>query len=170
MTFSPGPASFIRGPKSALPSNTRGGSRVPEWGPLGSVRGALSNERPYRDLRNAAINYPFVRAHRFAGIQPNSGRRDYSRLSCAAGEMPLGPRAAGIFSKRCAPKWPSSGHCTFRLFCLALHLTFYVAGSSSESLFHPAADVFGIRAVSPRPDAVRQSPERGAPADNRRWP
>jgi hypothetical protein len=25
---------------------------VPEWGPLGSVRGAFSNERPYRDLRN----------------------------------------------------------------------------------------------------------------------
>jgi hypothetical protein len=23
---------------------------VPEWGPLGSVRGALSNECPYRDL------------------------------------------------------------------------------------------------------------------------
>ena len=61
------------------------------------------------ELRNVAINYPLVRAHRFAGIQPNSGRRDYSRLSCAAGEMPLGPRAAGIFSKRCAPKWPSSG-------------------------------------------------------------
>src|SRR5262245_25860073 len=35
--------------KDALPSHTRGGSRVPEWGPLGSVRGALSNERPYRD-------------------------------------------------------------------------------------------------------------------------
>src|SRR6266446_1788344 len=32
--------------KDALPSHTRGGSRVPEWGPLGSVRGALSNERP----------------------------------------------------------------------------------------------------------------------------
>src|SRR5256885_9578681 len=24
------------------------------------------------ELRNVAINYPFVRAHRFAGIQPNS--------------------------------------------------------------------------------------------------
>src|SRR6266576_3083403 len=70
MTFSPGPASFIRGPKSASPSNTRGGSRVPEWGPLGSVRGALSNERPYRDLRNVGANYPFERSHRFAGIQP----------------------------------------------------------------------------------------------------
>src|SRR2546427_514053 len=93
MTFSPGPASFIRGPKSALPSNTRGGSRVPEWGPLGSVRGALSNERPYRDLENVVAKYPFERPHKFPGIQPNSGHRDYSRLSCRAGEMQLGPLA-----------------------------------------------------------------------------
>src|SRR5262245_1076223 len=85
MTFSPGPASFIRGPKSASPSNTRGGRRVPEWGPLGSVRGALSNERPYRDLRNVVANYPFERSHRFPVIQPNSGRRDYSRSSCDGG-------------------------------------------------------------------------------------
>src|SRR4051812_198816 len=35
--------------KTASPSDTQGGSRVPELGPLGSVRGALSNERPYRD-------------------------------------------------------------------------------------------------------------------------
>jgi hypothetical protein len=83
----------IRGPKSALPSNTRGGSRVPEWGPLGSVRGALSNERPYRDLGNVVAKYPFERRHQFPGIQPNSGHRDYSRLSCRAGEMQLGPSA-----------------------------------------------------------------------------
>lgn len=77
---------------------------------LRSIKKSIDSDHGiYRDLRNVAINYPFVRAHRFAGIQPNSGRRDYSRLSCAAGEMPLGPRAAGIFSKRCAPKWPSSG-------------------------------------------------------------
>jgi hypothetical protein len=76
---------------------------MPELGPYGSVRGALSNERPYRDLRNVAANYPFERSYRFAGIQPNSSDRDYSRLSCAAGEMPLGPRAVGIFSKRYAP-------------------------------------------------------------------
>src|SRR5262249_6921120 len=73
MTFSPGPASFIRGRKSASPSNTRGGSRVPEWGPLGSVRGALSNERPYRDLRNVVANYALEKSRRFAGNQPNSG-------------------------------------------------------------------------------------------------
>src|SRR5215510_3363202 len=34
--------------------------------------------------------------------------------------------------------------CPFNLFCLALKLTFYIARSSSQSLFHPAADVFGI--------------------------
>src|SRR5215212_7100717 len=37
--------------RHVLPSHTQGGSRVPELGPLGSVRGALSNERPYRDVR-----------------------------------------------------------------------------------------------------------------------
>src|SRR6266567_3762072 len=76
---------------------------MPELGPYGSVRGALSNERPYRDLRNVAANYPFERSHRFAGIQPNASYRDYSRLSCATGDTQLGPRAAGIFSKRFSP-------------------------------------------------------------------
>src|SRR6266508_2598447 len=33
------------------------------------------------ELRNVAANYPFEKSHRFAGIQPNSGRRDYSRLA-----------------------------------------------------------------------------------------
>ncbi len=66
---------------------------MPEWGPLGSVRGALSNERPYRDLRNVAANYPFERSHRFAGTQPNSGDRDYSRLSCGVAETQLGSPA-----------------------------------------------------------------------------
>src|SRR5262249_55194674 len=94
MTFSPGPASFIRGPKSASPSNTRGGSRVPEWGPLGSVRGALSNERPYRHLRNVVAKYPFERSHRFPVIQPNSGRRDYSRSSCDGGSTTGGGQSS----------------------------------------------------------------------------
>ena len=34
--------------RNALPSNTRGGSRMRESRTYGSVRGALSNERPYR--------------------------------------------------------------------------------------------------------------------------
>jgi len=31
----------------------------------------------YRDLRNVVANYPFEKSLRFAGIQPNSGHRDY---------------------------------------------------------------------------------------------
>ena len=102
MTFSPGPASFIPGPKSASPSRTRGGSRVPEWGPLGSVRGALSNERPYRDLRNVVAKYPLERSHGFPRIQPNSVHRDYSRLRCGVGETQLGPStriSAGVLTR-----------------------------------------------------------------------
>ena len=45
--------------KNALPSHTQGGSRMPELGPYGSVRGALSNERPYRDLRNPCASHVF---------------------------------------------------------------------------------------------------------------
>ena len=46
----PKPRSFIPGRNGASPSDTRGGSRMPELGTYGSVRGALSNERPYCDL------------------------------------------------------------------------------------------------------------------------
>ena len=38
--------SFIRGPACGSPLDTQGRSRVPELGSLGSVRGALRNERP----------------------------------------------------------------------------------------------------------------------------
>src|ERR1700720_4765004 len=41
----------IRKAQNALPSNTRGGSRMRESRAYGSVRGALSNERPYRVRR-----------------------------------------------------------------------------------------------------------------------
>src|SRR5258707_11206211 len=71
--------------KNALPSHTQGGSRMPELGPYGSVRGAPSNERPYRDLRNVVANYP-ERPRRFPRFQPSSGHRDHSRLSCGAGD------------------------------------------------------------------------------------
>src|SRR6185369_9904368 len=50
MPGSPDRTSFTLGRVNVSPSDTQGGSRVPELGPLGSVRGALSNERPYRDL------------------------------------------------------------------------------------------------------------------------
>jgi hypothetical protein len=43
-------ASSTLGRACALPSDTQGRSRVPELGSLRSVRGALSNGRPYREL------------------------------------------------------------------------------------------------------------------------
>jgi hypothetical protein len=49
MTSSPDRESCTPGLNCALPSPTQGGTRVPELGPLGSVRGVLSNEYPYRD-------------------------------------------------------------------------------------------------------------------------
>jgi hypothetical protein len=45
----PSRPSFIPGPASASPSDTRGGSRMRESRTYGSVRGARSNARPYRD-------------------------------------------------------------------------------------------------------------------------
>src|SRR5258707_12531635 len=57
------------------------------------LRGALSNERPYRDLKNVGAKYPFENSHRFPGIRPNSGHRDHSRLSCSVAETQLRPRA-----------------------------------------------------------------------------
>ena len=49
MDFSPRRESCILGRVCASPSDTRGRSRVPELGSLGTVRGALGNERPYRE-------------------------------------------------------------------------------------------------------------------------
>jgi hypothetical protein len=86
--------------KNALPSHTQGGSRMPELGPYGSVRGALSNERPYRDLRNVVANYPFESSRGFPGSEPNCGQGDHWRLSCSAGIRSSGLGSAGIFSKR----------------------------------------------------------------------
>src|SRR5260370_18055420 len=48
-TSFPNPASFILGQACALPSNTQGGSGMRESRTYGSVRGACSNGRPYRD-------------------------------------------------------------------------------------------------------------------------
>ena len=39
----------IRKVQNALPSNTRGGSRMRESRTYGSVRGAVGNDRPYRE-------------------------------------------------------------------------------------------------------------------------
>jgi hypothetical protein len=41
------------------------------------------------ELRNVTATYPFERSHTFTGTQPNSGHRDYSRLSCDVGYTQL---------------------------------------------------------------------------------
>src|SRR6516225_815348 len=95
---------------NALPSHTRGGSRMPELGPYGSVRGALSNERPYRDLRNVVANYPFESSRGFPGSEPNSGPGDQSRLSCSAGHKQLGGWVLpGSSASVLHGRWPSCG-------------------------------------------------------------
>jgi hypothetical protein len=58
-----------------------------------------------RTGRNVVANYPFERSHRFPGIKPNSGHRDYSPLSCGGGETQLGPSAE---IDDCQPGSPSS--------------------------------------------------------------
>src|SRR5438874_1180721 len=98
------------GTKNALPSHTQGGSRMPELGPYGSVRGALSNERPYRDLRNVVANYPFERSRGFPRSEPNSGHGDPSRLSCSAGDKQLrGWVLPGSSASALHGRWPSFG-------------------------------------------------------------
>jgi hypothetical protein len=45
---------------------------------LGQSKNPIDSDHGiYRDLRNVVANYPFERSHRFAGVQPNSGYRDY---------------------------------------------------------------------------------------------
>jgi hypothetical protein len=41
------------------------------------------------ELKNVGAKYPLENSHRFPGIQPNSGRRDYSRSSCFVAETQL---------------------------------------------------------------------------------
>jgi len=64
------------------------------------------------ELRNVVANYPFKRSHRFPGIQPNSGRRDCSRLSCGCSAGLILSAAlirsggSGRFQNKCEMKLP----------------------------------------------------------------
>src|SRR5262249_25496357 len=55
------------------------------------------------ELKNVGANYPFEKRRRFRAIEPNSGHRDCSPLSCGGGETQLGPStvAAGVFLRGC---------------------------------------------------------------------
>ena len=62
------------------------------------------------ELRNVVTNYPFERSHRFAGIQPNSGQGDHSRLSCSAGDTQLGAGfCRDLQLSVLHGRWPSCG-------------------------------------------------------------
>ncbi len=65
----------IRQATSASPSNTRGGSRMRESRTYGSVRGARSNARPYRDRPLQEATAPRASQKRrllVAGAQPRA--------------------------------------------------------------------------------------------------
>ena len=70
---------------------------MPEWGPLGSVRGALSNERPYRDHRLRALHDSVEGGH-----HPRNGRMFHAPLH--VGDAPAGialvPGAIELFRRR----------------------------------------------------------------------
>src|SRR5262249_21530082 len=55
------------------------------------------------DLNSRAMVLACERSHRFQGIQPNSGHRDYSRLSCGVEDTQLGPACGDIDSCAHAP-------------------------------------------------------------------
>src|ERR1700746_2247402 len=84
MPASPSLISFTDGPKHASPSLTRGGSRMRESRTYGSVRGALSNERPYRDIGGATRTTAPARAMTLRGrdsrCAPRAGLRSRELL------------------------------------------------------------------------------------------
>src|SRR6266568_3683247 len=76
MPGSPSQMSFTPGPGSASPSATRGGSRMRESRTYGSVRGALSNERPYRDRGHGLSTGPNYRAPCPRGCRHRKSRKN----------------------------------------------------------------------------------------------
>src|ERR1700692_4600088 len=50
-----------RAANTATPLDTQGKNRMPELGTYGSVRGALSNGRPYRDRCSVFFNRQFIK-------------------------------------------------------------------------------------------------------------
>src|SRR5215204_6477581 len=82
MPGSPDRTSFTPGRVNVSPSDTQGGSRVPELGSLGSVRGALSNGRPYRDLARDRTTRRFdYRRPRTPCLVPGNGGEVRQRTS-----------------------------------------------------------------------------------------
>ena len=72
---------------AALPSNTRGRSRMPELGTYGSVRGVPGNGHPYRDHSGNGI-----RCHGACSSTTPRWTAMSSRLTRAGSRVPLGIR------------------------------------------------------------------------------
>jgi hypothetical protein len=96
---------------------------------------------------NELIVAPAEAANQVSYAEGNGSSRVWALLYGCAKEIlsPAGAFANGFHGIRRCLLHLLVGilYGTFRRFC-ALDLSFYVAGSSSESLFHPAAEVFGI--------------------------
>jgi hypothetical protein len=113
------------------------------------VRSAVSSTPDVlRLIFSALIVAPAEAANQVSYAEGDGGSRVWALLYGCAKEIlsPAGTFANSFHGIRRRLLHLSVGilYCTFRLFCLALDLTFYIAGSSSESLFHLAAEVFGI--------------------------
>src|SRR5665648_749081 len=80
MTGSQNRESVTPGQMRSLQSGTQGGSRMPELGPYGSVRGARGNSRPYRDPRSLADKPSRPKIH-LCPLWSNSGQTR-ARLQC----------------------------------------------------------------------------------------
>jgi hypothetical protein len=79
-----------QGPTCALTSNTRGRSRMPKSGQSGSVRGAPSNGRPYRDVRRETGKEFVVQVHFDEGVAIHIGPEP-----CAGVREDVGEASAG---------------------------------------------------------------------------
>src|SRR5258707_1826003 len=73
------------------------------------LRGALSNERPYRDLRNVVANYPFERSHRFAGSSRIPATETIHVFRCGVGDTQLRGRSAADASSLTHPRCCDGG-------------------------------------------------------------
>ncbi len=82
---------------------------MPELGSLGSVRGVLRNERPYRECENSAARQAqpefrdlwASRAEKIAKIHSPRGRREHpiEAYRRGAGRRPQGPRGCAVIPR-----------------------------------------------------------------------
>ena len=80
-------------PMCALPSDTQGGSRMREFRPYGSVRGARGNSRPYRE--SGRLTDKTTRMTQMYRTWPNSTKSTVRRLAAERGNLHGPPAGDG---------------------------------------------------------------------------